>query len=133
MIGVHLIMLPGVEGKDNIGPALANDAGQFAAHGDVRLDFSVVVAQERDFGHAQRFGGGQLFCFAQRGELFRRHLRVVAAPVAAGGKHIFYTRPGGGINGDGAGADKINIIGVRHNDHHTLRRGWWLIAGHRAA
>src|ERR1051326_9511378 len=110
MIWMNLIMLPGVKSEHNVWSALAQHKRQFAAQGDGRLNFAVVVMEEGYIGDSQHVSSRQLFCFANGGQPFGGHTAFVAAAVATGCQDIFQSRACSGVAGNSTRAAKFGII-----------------------
>src|SRR4029077_11571512 len=64
MVGVHLVVAPRVVGEDHVGPVLADDAAHLAAQIHAPLELAVLVSEEDEFLHADRFAGRALLALS---------------------------------------------------------------------
>ena len=122
VVGVHLVVPPGVVGEDDVGLVLADDAADLTAQGHRALELPVVVAEEHEVLDPDGLARRALLALARVGHPRRRHLRVVRALLAAREHAVRDLRAAVRDPGrERAGATEIDVIGVRE-DRHGARR-----------
>src|SRR5881275_1297467 len=77
VVGVDLVVAPGVVREDHIGPVLADDATHLAAKIHAHLEFAVLVPEEDELFDADRFARRTLLALPRVSHLLRRHFRTV--------------------------------------------------------
>src|SRR5438874_7610615 len=93
VVGVDLIVAPGVVREDHVGPVLADDAAHLAAKIHAHLEFAVLVPEEDERFDADPFARRTLRALPRSSRLARRHFRILRSLLSARYHAIGHVRP----------------------------------------
>src|SRR6267143_3158830 len=113
MIRVRLVVGPWVIREDHIGPVLADDAADLATKSHADLELAVLMSEEDEFLHPDRFAGGALLALSRFGHLLWRRLQIVRALLTARDHAVRDMRAAGpDPRGERARAAEIHVVGM---------------------
>ena len=110
-----------VPGDQQLGAGFTHNADKRGAQFRSVLDEAVRPAQKDAAARAQLGGGGFLLSFAQRRQIRRREIGILAPFVPAGHEAKRHIPAIVGQRGDSAAAGEFNVVRVRHNDKGAAR------------
>src|SRR5438270_442480 len=124
VVGVDLVVAPGVVREDHVGPVLADDAAHLAAKIHAHLEFAVLVPEEDELFDADRFARRTLLALPRISHLLRRHFRIVRSLLAARDYSIGHVRArGADPRCKRARTPEVDVVRVSEDRHRPLWDG----------
>src|SRR5438067_3947052 len=121
MVGVRLVVAPGVVREDHIGPVLADDPAHLTAQIHADLELTVLMAEEHELLDTDRLARGTLLPLARLGHLLGGRLQIVRALLPAGDHAIRDVRAGrSDPRREGAGTAEVDVVGMSEDRHRAL-------------
>src|SRR5438874_7220916 len=121
VVGVDLILAPGVLAEHEVRLVDADDLADLAAQVHADLELAVTVAEEDELRRARAPSGLLLFLLADRGDPIGGHLEIVRALIPAREQAVRDVDAAGGPERDRAGAAEVDVVGMGEDRDRAAR------------
>src|SRR5712691_3061540 len=124
VVGMHLVVGPGVVGEHELRPVLADDPAHLFAKIHGALELAILMPEEDELLHADRLAGRALLALSCFRHQLWRHLRVVRALLAARDHAVRHVRAGrSDPRGKGARTPEVDVVRMGEDRHRALGNG----------